>query len=510
MDPCESDKALETARPPVVSSDKNGTSRRSQIREVSSRYKSPAPSSSNGPKRCPSPNLSRTSSTSTVPTPKRAISVERKRPSPSTPVRDTTADAFSAYKTTAGIKLPPESLWPSKVRSLSTSFQSDTREKTVSRTPSHKGDTPPPRKRSPLKGKNSVDQLGNSKPVESLRHQWSSRISGKMSASTNRTDFTENMKKSPSLSRPRMVTVTPSVRRLSLDGNTKPLQKSASDLLMLISRDESGIQGLYGSSVDDGSLRTKRPGSSRSSVSRGVSPSRAEAINLCSRGTSPARVRPSSPSRNPQSSTSVLSFIADIKKGQKAANNIEDVHQLRLMYNRHLQWRFANARADAALRSQKAKAERMLYSVLRIIVHVWDSVREKRSELLELKLKSKLYSALDSQLTFLDEWISMDRDHTNSLTRVVQDMQVDIKTLKAAVCSAVDVLRSVGSSLCSILPQAEGMNCLVSELTDVASCEKAMLDECESLLSSIAALQVEECSLRIHLLQTKQARKMAE
>ncbi|KAL6555169.1 hypothetical protein OROGR_006427 [Orobanche gracilis] len=501
MDPCESDKALDTARPPVVSSVKNGTSRRSQIREVSSRYKSPAPSASNGPKRCPSPNLSRTSSTSTIPAPKRAISVERKRPSPSTPVRDTTADAFSAYKTTTGIKLPPESLWPSKVRSLSTSFQSDTREKTVSRTPFHKGDTPPPRKRSPLKGKNSVDQLGNSKPVESLRHQWSSRISGKMSASMNRTDFTENMKKSPSLSRPRMVTVTPSVRRLSLDGNTKPLQKSASDLLMLISRDESGIQGLYGSSVDDGSLRTKRPGSSSLSVSRGVSPSRAEAINPCSRGTSPARVRPSSPSRNPQSSTSVLSFIADIKKGQKAANNIEDVHQLRLMYNRHLQWRFANARADAALRSQKAKAERMLYSVLRIIVHVWNSVREKRSELLELKLKSKLYSVLDSQLTFLDMQASAIR------IPVVGGAKVDIRTLKAAMISAVDALKSMGSSLCSILAQADGINCLVSELADVASCEKAMLDECESLLSSITALQVEECSLRIHLLQTKQAWK---
>lgn len=34
------------------------------------------------------------------------------------------------------------------------------------------------------------------------------------------------------------------------------------------------------------------------------------------------------------------------------------------------------------------------------------------------------------------------------------------------------------------------MNCLVSELADVAAQERAMLDECEALLASTAAMQV--------------------
>ncbi|KAI3444042.1 hypothetical protein Pfo_000707 [Paulownia fortunei] len=564
MDVCESEKALEkqstaeTTRPPLVSADrKNGTTRRSQTREVSSRYRSPTPLAASGPKRCPSPNASRTSSTSTVSVPKRAISAERKRPStpplprspsPSTPVRDTTAEMLLASRKTVSNKLP-ESLWPSTMRSLSISFQSDTfsvpigkREKTVSRTPSdrtlrpssnvaHKVETPrsgkptPERQRSPLKGKNSADQLENSKPVDSLhahlvdQHRWPSRTSGKMSTVLNRSDITDKMNKTSSLSHSRMV--TPSLRRLSLDGTSKPSQKSASDLVMLISHDESGKEILNGRSVGDRSLRIQRPGSSSSSdrsslanaaaralslptpgsrppspsVSRGVSPSRAKAVNPSSRGTSPARVRPSSPSRQPQNSTSVLSFIADIKKGKKAANNIEDVHQLRLLYNRHLQWRYANARTDATLHSQKAKAEKMLYSVWRIIVDLWDSVKEKRSDLQQLRLKLNLYSVLDNQVTCLDEWASIERDHTNSLTWAIQDLQAstvripvtggargDIKTVKAAVCSAVDVMKAMGSSLCSILSQVEGMNCLVSELADVAAHERAMLDECESLL----------------------------
>ncbi|KAL6509958.1 hypothetical protein OROMI_034989 [Orobanche minor] len=422
---------------------------------------------------------------------------------PSTPVRDTDTEAFLASN-----KKLPESVWPSTLRSLSISFQSDKREETF---PSERtlrpslnvarkiSERPPSRKRSPLKGMNSVDQFQNSKPVVDSLLQ-----SGK------RNDVADMMKKDLFLSRPRMITVTPPVRKSSLDG---PLKKSASDLLMLISRDESGIEAFYGNSVDDRLLRTRRPRSST-----GVSPSRAKVVKSSSRGTSPARVRPYSPSRNPQSSTSVLSFIADIKKGPKAANNIEDVHELRLLYNKHLQWRFASARTDAALRSQKEKAERMLYSVLRIIVDLWNTVREKRSDLLQLKLKLKLYSVLDTQMTFLDEWTSMERDHTNSLTCAIRELQtsavripvtggarVDIRTLKAAVCSAVDVMGSMGSSLCSILSQVEGMNCLVSELADVAARERAKLDECGSLLDSTAALQVKEHSLRTHLLQMKQA-----
>lgn len=38
----------------------------------------------------------------------------------------------------------------------------------------------------------------------------------------------------------------------------------------------------------------------------------------------------------------------------------------------------------------------------------------------------------------------------------------------------------------------QGMNCLVSELADVAAREKAMLNECTSVFASSAALQVRD------------------
>ncbi|XP_022861597.1 AUGMIN subunit 8-like [Olea europaea var. sylvestris] len=577
----------DTIRTPasVPADNRNAASGRARTREVSSRYRSPSPSAVSGTICSSSPNSTRPSSASTVSTQRRAVSADRNRPSrpssppgqsSSTPIKDTAAETLLVSRKSVGHRLP-ESLWPSTMRSLSVSFQSDSfslpvskREKPVSHTHSDRtlrpssnvvhrqGETPssrkptPERNRNPLKGKISTDQSENSRPVDSLhcrlvdQHRWPSRTGGKVSSNAlNRSiDFTDKMSKTSSL--PRSGMVTPPLRRLSLDGASIPLQKSASDLLTLVSCDENGKATMKGSSVDDTSLRTQKLGFSRSlvrtpsvnpaarshslstgsrppspSVSRGVSPSRTKAVNPPpSRGPSPARVRPSSPSRQPQTSTSVLSFIADIKKGKKAANHIEEVHQLRLLYNRHLQWRYANARADFVLHCQKAKAEQKLYRVWRTISDLWDLVIEKRIVLRQLRLKLKLCSILNNQLTCLDEWAFIERDNTNSLSSAIQDLRVstlhipftggakgDIETVKAAIYSAVDVMQSIRFSLCSILSRVQGINCLVFELADVAARERALLDECESLLASTAAMQVDEYSLRTHLLQLKQAQR---
>ncbi|KAL1548928.1 AUGMIN subunit 8-like isoform X1 [Salvia divinorum] len=582
MDVCESEKAVwkqsttVTLRPPLVSADnKNGAAtRRFRTREVSSRYLSPTQSVAAAPKRCPSPNGGRASTASTVSLPKRAVSAERRRPttptsprspSPSTPVQDTAAATLVTPRKTSVNKSSPESLWPSTMRSLKVSLQFDgKRESTISGMPSdrtlkppsnvaRKGEIPtarkptPEKKRSPVKGKNSTDLLENSKPLDGLpsslpdQNRWPSRTSGRASSIPSRSGATEKVNQTP-LSQSRMAT-TPSLRRLSLDGTSRPVRKSASDLLMSPSHVESEKMMFRGSAFHDDSQKVQRPSSSSSSersssmnavartqslpiprsrpsspsVSRVVSPSRVRIVHPSSRGSSPARLRPSSPSRQPQD-TSVLSFIADIKKGKKAAIAIQDVHQLRLLYNRNLQWRYTNARVDAAMHSHKAKAEKILYNTWRIILDLLDSVRKKRSNLQQLKLKLKLYSVWVNQASCLFEWASVEKDHTNSMTWAIHDFQastlripvaegtrVDIRSVKGAVCSAVNVMNAMTSSLLPVLQQVESMNSLVAELADAAARERTVLNECESLFCSIAALQVEESSLRTHLLQMKQS-----
>uniref|UniRef100_A0A0R0JKJ7 AUGMIN subunit 8 n=2 Tax=Glycine subgen. Soja TaxID=1462606 RepID=A0A0R0JKJ7_SOYBN len=385
------------------------------------------------------------------------------------------------------------------------------------------------RKRSPLKGKNASDQSENSKPVDSSlssrlidQHRWPSRIGGKVSSNVlNRSvDCADIRTSNTSVSG---TGVSSSLRRFSLsisDESSKPLQRASSDAVRLLSLVGSGRIGSEVKSVDDclppelrphksvtakptdkaglafagvRSQSLSAPGSrlpspSRTSVlssssSRGVSPSRLRPSTPPSRGVSPSRIRPTNSSIQSNNSISVLRFIADFKKGKKGAANIEDAHKLRLLHNRYLQWRFANARAEAVLYIQNAIVE----------------------------------------ITFLDDWAVLERDHIDAVSGAVEDLEAstlrlpvtggamaDIEHLKVAICQAVDVMQAMGSAICSLLSQVEGMNYLISEVAVIAVQEKTMLDECEVLLASVAAMQVEESSLRTHLMQIKQALGMSK
>lgn len=433
MDVLELDQAL-LKHSAVESPRKNGTTSRS--RDVSSRYRSSTPSAASGPRQCPSPN-SRTATTSAVSVPKRAISAERKRPATPPSPRSPSASAHDTIKTIhlASRKLvsgrTAEGLWPSTMRSLSVSFQSDIfsipvskREKPVAQALSdrnlrqslnvahkmtssvHSSRKPTPeRKRSPLKGKNAPDQSENSRPVEDLNtrevddHRLPSKIAGRSSssASTKSVDF---FSKSSKASTAAQGMAAPSLRRMSLPGSfATPLQKSSSDVERLMSPDVSGevesgnnilrLPKVISSRLFD---RTKLvspdgrprslPGSCPASpnktsgpspfVSRRPSPARTTLHSAPSRGVGPSWSRPSSPSRQANASTSVLSYIADIRKGKKVTSHIEDVCQLRILYNTHLQWRYANARAYVTLSYQQLTAEVLIlilcnYKILLIL-----------------------------------------------------------------------------------------------------------------------------------------------
>lgn len=62
------------------------------------------------------------------------------------------------------------------------------------------------------------------------------------------------------------------------------------------------------------------------------------------------------PARNASSMPSILCFAADLRSGRIGENKVADAHELRLLYNRLLQWRFVNARADSSLRAQELDA----------------------------------------------------------------------------------------------------------------------------------------------------------
>ncbi|XP_050212244.1 QWRF motif-containing protein 2 [Mercurialis annua] len=232
-----------------------------------------------------------------------------------------------------------------------------------------------------------------------------------------------------------------------------------------------------------------------------------------SRGiSSPSRVRHMN--GNSGSTPSILSFSVDLRRGKIGEERIVDAHMLRLLYNRYLQWRFANARADATFFVQKLNAEKNLWNAWVTISELRHSVTLRRVKLLLLRQKLKLTSILKGQITCLEEWSLLDRDHFNSLEGAMEALKAstlrlpivgktiaDVQNLKDAVGSAVDVMHVMASSICLLSSKVEEINSLVAELMNVTAKEKFLLEQCKDFLSALAAMQVKDCSLRTHLIQ---------
>ncbi|XP_024451697.2 QWRF motif-containing protein 2 isoform X2 [Populus trichocarpa] len=198
------------------------------------------------------------------------------------------------------------------------------------------------------------------------------------------------------------------------------------------------------------------------------------------RGMSPSRVRNavggvvSSNLSNVNSTPSILSFAADIRRGKIGENRIVEVHLLRIFHNRLLQLRFINARADSSLSAQR----------------------------------------LNAKMLCLEELALIDQDYSRSLSGAIEALQAstlrlpivdgaraDVQNLKDAICSAVDVMQAMASSICLLISKVGEVNSLVAELEKLTQKERNRLYQCKDLLSTIAALQVKECSLRTHILQ---------
>ncbi|CAK9312523.1 unnamed protein product [Citrullus colocynthis] len=234
---------------------------------------------------------------------------------------------------------------------------------------------------------------------------------------------------------------------------------------------------------------------------------------------SPSRVRCSVTNgfgNNWSSTPSASSFANDVRKGKMGDGRMVDAHSLKMLYNRLLQWRFVNARADVTSSLQSLNVERNLFSAWNGISELRESVIAKRHELQLLQHKMKLASILKSQMTCLDELDLLDQDFSSSLSGITEALEArtlrlpidegakaEVQDVKDAICSAVDLMQAMAPSLSLWLSKVGDMNALVSKLADVNGHERALLDQCNDLLSTVASMQVKEFSLTTHILQVE-------
>ncbi|KAK4476982.1 hypothetical protein RD792_016183 [Penstemon davidsonii] len=521
--------------------------------------------SSSSSKKYPFPLVSQNSTpTRSSIGPKRSVSVDRRRPATIRPLAHDldSKNANGAADVSAATKL----LFTS-TRSLSVSFQGEAFSLPVSKTkvapPSpnlssvRKGTPERKRTSTPLRGKGDGgggDQVENSKPID--QHRWPARnrtvnnfsrrpsvdgsrlsldlVNSELLKARNSIEFDLTASDSDSVSSgstagvqecsgashglnvPRGIVVSARfwqetnsrLRRLQAPGS--PLSKSPGSNLMKLKRYTS-----------DGNFTVLTPRTTSSPIRGGIRPASPSKVMTPvglspSRGYSPSRIRNavSTINNNFTETPSVLSFAVDVRRGKVGENRIVDAHLLRLFYNRHLQWRFVNARTEAVLLVQKHSVQKCLWNAWITISDLRDSVTKKRHRLQLLRQKLKLASILKGQMTLLEDWASLDKDHSISLLGAIEALKAttlrlpvvggaiaDVQSLKDAISSAVDVMQTMASSMCSLLPPVNEVNSLVTELAKVTAKERALLEQCTYFISLLASMQVKDSSLRTHILQ---------
>ncbi|XWS14786.1 hypothetical protein CRYUN_Cryun35bG0038100 [Craigia yunnanensis] len=291
--------------------------------------------------------------------------------------------------------------------------------------------------------------------------------------------------------------------RLRRTDPSSPVSKKNTTQSKLVAPDKFGIDSPLSS--PKGVVNSRGRLSPIRGPVRPASPSKLGASSTSSplRGVSPSRVR-NGLGGNLVNTPSILSFAGDvIKMGKIGENKVSDAHLLRLHHNGQLQWRFINARADAALSSQRSNAEKSLYDACITTSKLRESISAKRMELQLLRQNLKLSSILKGQMILLDEWAVFDHDYCSSLSGatealmastlrlpVVSGARADVPKLKDAICLAVDVMQALASSICPLLSKVAKVNSLVAELGNLSANEFALLDQCKELLPTIAAMQV--------------------
>lgn len=499
-------------------------------------------------RRFPSPLVSSTTPATTVSN-KRAQSAERRRPG--TPM-STTAKMLTSMP----------------ARSLSVSFQGQSFALPVSKasskpppTASSNGSRPGTPER---RASTPVRKVGNSKPVEPQR--WPAR-SRQGSFMTRSVDFTnENVKLSGSVTK-----LKPN--KLEIPEHSKSFDKLVSDC------DNSDPAVSDAESVSSGSTPGKIGGGVAPRAIVVPARFRQETVNrlrrlqtepvspplsknnklltgnrylkdgpaLSPRGLSPSpvrgAVRPASPNRsapllspsrgmasptrtrsgvgsnsNLGNTSSILSFAAETRRRKVGDNAVADAHVLRLLHNKHLQWRFANARADTSMLVQRASAEKSLYNSWVTTSKMRQSVISKQIEIQHLRQSLKLHSLLKNQIPYLKVWDQGERDHSVSLSGTIVSLEsstlrlplvdgakADSQSLKDAIRSAIDVMQAISTSVLSVATKVERVNALTSELSSTTATERSMMDECKDMLSLLTQMEVQDCSLRTHILQLQRS-----
>ncbi|KAA8526427.1 hypothetical protein F0562_008370 [Nyssa sinensis] len=233
---------------------------------------------------------------------------------------------------------------------------------------------------------------------------------------------------------------------------------------------------------------------------------------------------PTSPSRA-KGVGNLLSMGLELFKSKKSSSNslsplgpgtAESVHQLRMLHNKLVQWRYANARADVFNRNVTVQAENNLVYAWHSLAKLQYSVMQKQLQLQKEKQEEKLNFILHSQIKPLEAWADMERQHQSALSMMkdclhsvvckvplIEGAEVEPQSASIALRHSSDLAASIKSMLSTLSPATEKTASMLSQLAEVVAGERALLEECLELIRINSTLEVQERSLKCNVIQLK-------
>ncbi|XP_039854210.1 AUGMIN subunit 8-like isoform X1 [Panicum virgatum] len=340
------------------------------------------------------------------------------------------------------------------------------------------------RKRSPLRRADNIsDQCENARPSESPanriteRQRWPGMMTGRGSAGLTSTSAAPAERTSRFVSSPNASSGCSPKRAHSSEEMGKRMKRPLKEMAMIVHRRGKGnadSSSDISSQTSESSESTCHPSKAISSpvpvLHRSSSPRQGlSAAPSTSRSCqSPSRTRSSAPclskcvSSAAQSGAEqpVFNYIVDARKGKKNAGQIENIHQLRLLNNRYLQWRFVNVHSEDTVLPQKNGVENILYSVLESTLTLRDALTITRINVQHLQQELNLYNILAEQIGYLEQWPVLEEESSGTVVEAIKVLQastlclpvtsgaqVDGVSIRNVISSAVDVMQALSCSM---------------------------------------------------------------
>ncbi|CAN1231437.1 QWRF motif-containing protein 3 [Linum perenne] len=220
---------------------------------------------------------------------------------------------------------------------------------------------------------------------------------------------------------------------------------------------------------------------------------------------------------------SSASSLSSSSSSKSLGGNSDNVHQLRMIHCRMLQWRYANARAESVNQRMNKQAESDMVSAWNTILRMRQSVARRKLQLQKEQLEMKLAFILHSQIRGLETWEGMEQKHASALSATQESLQavvcrvplvngarVNQELASLAFRHATDLTESITSTLTAFSPPADETVELLSELAEVVAREKLLIEEFHEIYQTVSTLQVEENDLKSAVIQLNDLHKQQQ